>query len=154
MMNRDNIFDNLDEIFTQDWYDNVVKAANFAMQNTKNKNISDEALALYIIDYNINKRLHEKVLENLVSTLPKIINWENKDLIDAFNEFKDIIDSCDICPNFKKYKAKIITGQSGLMTNEFLLWKELVNTHYPKLNLVTTPLKTKNHYTLEITKID
>ena len=70
------------------------------------------------------------------------------------NEFKDIVDSCDICPNFKKYKAKIITGQSGLMTNEFLLWKELVNTHYPKLNLVATPLKTKNQYTLEITRID
>ena len=33
---------NLDEIFTQDWYDNVVKAANFAMRNTKNKNMSDE----------------------------------------------------------------------------------------------------------------
>ena len=37
------------------------------------------------------------------------------------------------------------------MKNEFLLWKELVNTEYPRLNLTTIPYKTdKNKYKLTI----
>ena len=33
------------------------------------------------------------------------------------------------------------------------MWKEAVNSYYPKINLITSPLKVKNQYKLEILRV-
>lgn len=143
----------LNNIFDQQWYINTSNAIALAMDSFTRQNIlfDQQVLAQDIIDYNVDKQLKEKVFDHLIETLPKELNWENKSITEAFVEFKDIIDSCDLCPKFKKYSVKVKIANSGIMKNEFLLWKELVNTEYPRLNLTTIPYKTdKNKYKLTI----
>lgn len=142
-----------DEIFDQDWYVLTSAAIVVAVEKLFEKNIifDQEALEQEILNYSVAKQLREKVFDTLVDTLPKELNWENKTVSEAFLEFKDIIDSCDLCTKFKKYSVKIKLSDSGLMKNEFLIWKELVNSDYPRLSLTTTQYKTnKNKYKLTI----
>lgn len=144
----------LNEIFDQQWYIKTSEAIALALDNFIKQNIifDQDVLAQDIINYNIDRQLKEKVFNNLINTLPKELNWENKAITEAFIEFKDIVDSCDLCPKFKKYSVKVRIADSGIMKNEFLLWKELVNTEYPKLNLTAIPYKrNKNIYRLHIT---
>lgn len=149
--NQNNI---LDEIFTDEWYADVINATNFAMEYQSKLGIDEITLAHQIIDYNINKRLEEKLVNNLVKLLPKNLNWEHSDILRAFDEFKSIIDSCNACPKFKTYTVKINVGKSALLLKEFILWKDLVNLDYPALHIEAIPMKTKNHYKLEIKRID
>lgn len=150
-MNK-NKADILDEIFTEEWYNDVKAVTNFALDHSNKFKMEPEALAQYIIDYNITKRLQEKVIENLVDTLPKVIDWKDKAVTMAFLEFKDLVDCCSICPKFKTYKVRIKNINSGVLLNEFYLWKELVNSDYPNLFLTIVPLKTKHQFRLEIKK--
>lgn len=149
----DDNFESLDEIFNQDWFDGVDQAIMFAMLNADKLNVNTDTLPQQIIDYNITKRLREVVLENLVDTLPKTLNWTNKPIFQAFEEFKDIVDSCDICPNFNKYTVKIICGDSKLLQNSFIEWKDIVNEHYPSIALTIEQMKTKNHFKLQVMRI-
>lgn len=143
----------IDDLFDQEWYDNVMKATELALDNSDKINMDPDDLISYIVDYNIQKRLHEKILNSLVDTLPTKINWKNTDILDAFNEFKDIIDSCDICPSFKKYKAKIFIKNSSKLKKELFMWEELVNENYPNLKVTVKPLKMKNQYSLTVNNI-
>ncbi|MGN1392606.1 MAG: hypothetical protein ACI4V7_00970 [Succinivibrionaceae bacterium] len=144
--------DFLDEIFTEEWYNDVSKAADLALEHSEKLNMSEDEVIRYIIDYNITKRLQEQVLDTLVSKLPKVIDWRGMIITEAFLEFKDIIDSCNICDKFKTYKARINLNSNQLL-NEFYIWKELVNSDYPRLFVSITPTKTKNTYKLEVKKI-
>lgn len=148
----DDKIENLDDIFTDEWYNNVIKATDFALEHNKS-NVNEEALIKYIIDYNIVKQLQEKVLDNLVNTLPKQIDWRNKDIVNIFNEFKDLVDSCNICSKFKKYSVKLILDENTCAANELFIWKDLVNSSYPNLKLILNKLKLKNQYKLQIIKL-
>lgn len=152
MIKSNNTIENLDDIFTDEWYNNVIAATDFALEHNT-LNIKEEDLAKYIIDYNIVKQLQEKVLNTLIDTLPKNIDWRGKDILCAFNEFKDIVDSCVICPNFKKYSAKIFFDEKSSLINELLIWQELVNSTYSELEIKTNKLKRTNQYKLQITKV-
>lgn len=142
--------DILDDIFTQEWYENVIKAANYASEHYDGSDLEKIGVAYDVVSYNIEKVLQESVLNTLVDSLPKSFDWSHGDVIQAFNEFKDIIDSCNTCPKFTKYSCKVFLGTSNVLKNQFLLWKELVNDEYPKLFLKVSNLKKENNYRIDI----
>lgn len=132
----------LDAIFTEEWYQNITSAAIYALMHidTDDEKIKDQ-IALKIVDYNIERAIKEAVLSELVNTLPKTLNWKNKQVTKAFKEFKDIIDTCCVCPAFKEYKVKILFKKASILFREFMYWKKLVKEHYPTINLsvLSTP---------------
>lgn len=143
----------LNTIFNDEWYNNVSDTINYAIEKTKNvKNVNIDNIIHSVIDYNINKRLETEVLNKLTDYLPKELDWREIDVISAFNEFKDIIDTCDVCPNFKKYTLKIKTPKKSILNNEILIWKEIVNSNYPDLTIIMKELKTEKAYKLVISK--
>lgn len=144
----------LDNIFDEKWYTDTVSAINLALNylNNHNTNLNPEEIIQQVLDYNVDKQLDEVILNKILAELPKELNWENKAITEAFMEFKKIIDSCNMCPSFKKFTIRVKTSNSTIMKNEFLSWKELVNEYYPKLLLNTIPYKSnKNKYKLNIT---
>ena len=139
----------LNEYFNEEWHENVIGAIDLAMSTGRIDPRQYERLVDYVIDYNIERTLDEVILPNLVKTLPKRFDW-NKDFKVVFTEFKDIIDSCDVCPTFTKYKATVKLGADNFVKNYILSMKEYVNSYYPTLFVEFTPLKTKNLYRLTI----
>lgn len=143
----------LDNIFNEEWYLNVSEAIDYALQNTQSrKDINKENLVKSIIDYNINKQLEEEVLNKLTDNLPNELDWQTIDVISAFNEFKGVIDTCDICPTFKKHILRIKIPEKSILNNEILIWKEIVNTNYPDILITSKKLKCSNIYKLTISK--
>ena len=140
------------EVFDDEWYNNVSDAINYTFKIAPKLN--PETVIPYIIDYNINKQLEEKVLNKLADNLPKTLDWRTIDVIKAFDEFKDIIDKCDVCPVFKKHSLKIILPKQSMLYNEILIWKELVNSNYPNLFITSELVQTKNQYKLKIMRRD
>jgi len=152
-MNR--IYNNidLDSIFTEEWYQNITSAAIYALAHLK---IEDEKardrLALKIIDYNIEKAIKEAVLSNVLEELPKTLNWKNKQVTKAFTEFKDIIDTCCICPTFKEFKVKILFKKASILLMHLLDWKNLVKEYYPEIEISVISTKDPNAFYLKLEK--
>jgi len=143
----------LEKVFNDEWLTNVYNAALVAMDHTKNKDGNVEETARSVIDYNIEKRLEETILTELKKSLPKSINWKNKNLVEAFDEFKQILDICDVV-DFKKLNIKINIGDSKITEQNLQHWKNIANIDYPNLELSTTKLENKNNiYKVEITKL-
>lgn len=140
----------LDSIFNEEWYQNITQAAIYTFMHLNvDKTVRDQ-LALRIVDYNIEKRLKEVLLSDIINTLPKTINWKNKQITTAFREFKDIIDSCDICPALDEYKVKILLDKNSKILRYFEEWKNLTNEHYPTLNISILKTKDPNAVYLKI----
>lgn len=143
----------IDSIFTDEWYANVTAAMDFAIAQSEKLGMDPYRVAHRIVDYNITRRLEECFNDTNVKKLPKKLNWEHGDSLKAFDEFKLIIDYCNSCESFEKYTLKILFGDNNFLLNNFLMWKEAVNSYYPKINLTTIPMKTKNQYKLEIERV-
>ena len=123
------------KLLNEEWYENVSNAVSYAMNNLPN-NMDPEKLFDKIVEYNIRRRVHEYVVENGTKTLKRKLDWRNKTNNEAFVEFKDIIDTCDICTKFKSFTFYINFGKnSGKLQNLFLLWKELTNTYYNSIKI-------------------
>lgn len=137
-----------DEIFDDEWYSNVSDAINYTLKIAPRLN--PEMVIPYIINYNINKQLEEKVLNKIADNLPKSLDWRTIDVLKAFDEFKDIVDKCDVCPVFKKHSLKIMLPKQSVLYNEILIWKELVNSNYPGILITSELIQTKNQYKLTI----
>lgn len=150
MSNKEDI---INELFDVTWYDNVAKAIEYTLSNSKKLNMTEEEIVSNIIEYNITKTLEEKIISDLVNTLPKSYDWKNKTSKEIFDTFIDIITSCNICKNFKKYTAKIVLNDSGIIKNQLLCWKEMANSDYKDLFIQIIPMKTKNHYKLEVKRV-
>ena len=142
----------LNEIFNDDWLNNVYNAAILAMCYGKDKDKDVEEIAKSVIDYNIEKQLEECVLTTLINTLPKRLNWKNKNLAEAFNDFKEILDICSIS-KFKKYKLHLTIDPSPAFKKTLFLWQDLAKQDYPELQLTIHELKTKNTYRIEIVNL-
>lgn len=143
----------IDSIFTEEWYANITEVMDIAINQAIKIGLDPYKIAYRIIDYNITKRLEECFNDTTIKKLPKKLNWKHGDSIKAFDEFKLIIDYCNSCESFEKYTLKIIFGDNNFLLNNFLMWKEAVNSYYPKINLITSPLKVKNQYKLEILRV-
>ena len=143
----------LDSIFTEEWYQNITSAAVYALAHLK---IEDEKirdrLALKIVDYNIEKTIKEAVLSEVLNELPKTLNWKNKQITKAFTEFKDIVDTCCVCPKFKEYKVKILFKKASTLLMHLLDWKKLVNENYPEIEISITSTKDPNAFYLKLEK--
>ena len=122
----------LEEIFNEEWLGNVYNAAIVAMDHVKSKNGNIEETVRTVVDYNIEKKLEETILVKLKDSLPKSINWQDKNLIEAFDEFKEILDICDVV-NFKKHNLKINIGNSKITEQNLQHWKNIANIDYPNL---------------------
>ena len=126
----------LNSIFTDEWCTNVINASMFAINKLSQS---------YIFDTN-------EVVNRVVEyTLPKTLDWTKTSIMDAFSEFKDIIDSCDLCPIFKEYKVKIIVKDRAVLLEQFEMWKECVNKYYPHLNVTLSDSKTKTAFYMKVT---
>ena len=143
----------LDSIFTEEWYQNITSAAVYALThlNTIDEKAKDR-IALQIVDYNIEKAIKNALLSGLMDTLPKTLNWKNKQVTTAFTEFKDIIDTCCICPAFKEYKVKILFKKTSILLAEFLNWNKLVEKHYPNIGLSIIPTRDPYAFYLKLEK--
>lgn len=143
----------LNEVFNDEWLNNVYSAAVIAMDYGKNTNKDIEEIAKSVIDYNIEKKLEETILTTLFNNLPKKLNWKEKNLIEAFDEFKEILDICSIS-NFNKYNFTLILDESEFTKKTINLWQDLAKKDYPELKITILPLKTKNNYKIQIVKIN
>jgi len=145
----------LDIAFNEKWYEDITEAALMAQLHIDPEGLeSDAKIAKEVIDYNIVKTIQKIALDTLLKNLPKKLDWHQKTVMQAFNEFKEVIDSCDINPDFKKHSLKAITGRSGAMKMEFMIWCETINSYYPELR-ITAKLNSKNpgQYDVEIKRI-
>lgn len=144
-MNNDNpdLFskDLMNKIFDQEWYDTVMEATVLACDNADKIGMKREDIIDQVINYNINKRIEDVILNSLIEGLPKSLDWKNIDVIEAFEDFKNIVDSCDICPSFVDYSVKIQLNKSNRIKQELFEWKELVNNNYPALKLIIKELR-------------
>jgi len=132
------------KLLDENWYQNVSNAIAYAMENLP-CDTDQEKLFESIIDYNVKKRVHEYIVTNGVKTLKRRLNWQNKSHNEAFIEFKDIIDTCDICTSFRSFTFYIDFGEkSGQLQNLFLMWRELTNTYYKNLKIFS--IQTGNIY--------
>ena len=123
------------KLLDAEWYENVNKAISYAMNNLP-EGIDLEKVFNYIIDYNVQRKLHEYIVNHGVETLNRRLDWRNKSFDEAFIEYKDIVDTCDICEKFKSFTFHINFGKkSGRLQNLFLIWKELTNSYYKNLKV-------------------
>lgn len=142
----------LNSIFTDEWCKNIIDASTFAINKLSQSYIFDmDEVVNRVVEYNIEKALDEAILPNLVNTLPKTLDWTKTSVTDAFSEFKDIIDSCDLCPTFKEYKVKIIVKDRAVLLEQFEMWKECVNKYYPHLTITLSDSKTKAAFYMKVT---
>lgn len=124
-----------EKLLDENWYQNVSQAVAYAMENLQ-CDVDPEKVFESIIDYNVKKKVHEYIVENGTKTLKRKLNWKNKTHNEAFVEFKDIIDTCDICQTFRSFTFYINFGEkSGHLQNLFLIWRELTNTYYKNLKV-------------------
>ena len=139
-----------EKLLDEDWYQNVSNAVAFAMENLP-YSTDVEKVFESIIDYNIKKRVHDYIVKNGTKTLRRKLNWKNKSHNDAFVEYKDIIDTCDICESFRSFTFYIDFGEkSGHLQNLFLIWREMTNSYYPGLKVFSK--QTNNVYKVVIKK--
>lgn len=123
------------EILDDEWYEDVSNAVSYAMENLPESTNFEKAFDS-ILEYNIKRKVHEYIIENGTKTLKRKLNWKDKTINQAFTEYKDIIDTCDICTTFKSFTFHIAFGKdSGKLQNQLLIWKELTNTYYPNLKV-------------------
>lgn len=125
------IFD-IDKIFPEDWYVNVTKATNYVLENMKIPPEKVEEVLLSIVDYNINKQLNEKVFGSVKEDLPQYLSFVDTPSTSLFQEFKRIIEVCDICSSFKEHITYFqITDDKDFTTLNF--WVNLAKKQYSGL---------------------
>ena len=143
---------NMEELFPPAWYENVTNAANYALHNMNIPEEKMDDLVMHIIDYNINKQLNDKLLNSITDDLPSYLSFVDNSATKVFNEFKGILDACDICPSFKEHVMYIQLGNSERDKKTFKFWKELAKKDFKSLSLTTRELKEQECIKLTIRK--
>ena len=142
----------MEELFPIDWYENVTKAANYVLSNT---NIPDENIddvVLHIIDYNINKQLNNKLLSYVTDNLPSFLSFVDVPATRIFNEFKSILDACDVCPSFKEHNLYLQVSDMKYDKKRISFWKKLIKKDYPNLSVTSREIKSQDCIKLVIRK--
>lgn len=142
----------MEELFPVDWYKNVTNAANYALSNI---NIPDEKvddLVLHIIDYNINKQLNTKLLSSVIDGLPQYLSFVDAPATLVFNELKNVLDACDVCPSFERHELYFQVSDMKYDKKKLSFWKKLIEKDYPNLKITTRELKSQQCIKLVISK--
>ena len=143
----------LEALFPEEWYIKVTKSIEFVLQHYNFTGQQAADVAKRIIDYNIEKRLDSALTESADLLLPKDVNWSDIDIQSAFEAFNALLETCDACRVLKKYSVKINFGNNNPLYNEFLLWKEVLPLHFPKLRVQLRSTKKQGIFTLHVQKI-
>lgn len=143
---------NVNDVFTQEVMDNMHDAALFAMEYAKENGKDIEKVACDVIAYNIDKAIEDSLDKVLIKALPKSLDWKNKNLIDIFDEIKDILDLFDIV-SLKKHKIKVKLNDEKTK-DDIISWQALIKEDYPELKMNMIKLKEKDTYKIEISKIE
>jgi len=143
----------LEALFPEHWYRKVTEAVDFAIIKLGLHNAEAINLAKHIIDWNIEQRLNEALIESAELLLPKKVNWSKMDADHAFEAFNALLETCELCSILKSYKLEIKFGNNMPLYNEFLLWKEVVPSKFPMLSVRLMNTKTKGTYILKVTKV-
>lgn len=143
----------INEIFPAEWYENVTNAANYVI---KNIDIPDERLedvVLHIIDYNISKQVESKLLDKAADDLPNYFSFVDVSSARLFNDFKEILDICSVCPSFKEHVIYFQIYDMEYDKRRLNFWKKIVKNDYPNLSITTRELKAQDCIKLVIRKI-
>jgi len=143
----------LEALFPEEWYLKVTKAIDFVLNSCNFTGQQAAEIAKKIIDYNIEKRLDTALTESADLLLPKVVNWSNIDIQAAFEAFNALLETCEACRALKKYNLKINFGKNKALYNEFLLWKEVLPLHFPKLRVQLKNTKSKDIFILHVQKV-
>jgi hypothetical protein len=142
----------LDKLFPEDWYENVTKVTNYVLNNM---NIPDEdidSVASYIVEYNINKQMDDKLLNCISYDLPEYLSFVDAPSTEVFSEFKNILDICDACPAFREHIIYFQTDDLERNKRTLNLWKSLAKKDFPHLILLLKELKSQDCIRLIIRK--
>ena len=140
----------LEKIFTEEWVNSIVVAINFAIDKLRPSHKEALDIAQRIIDYNIEKRLNEVIIESSNLILPKALNWTNIDADDAFLAFRMLLEAYDLSNRTRSHSVKIDFGENNLLYNEFLIWKENIRGLGFFNLLLTTSFSGKSSVILKI----
>lgn len=143
----------LNEIFDDEWQVHVAMATDIAMSYCEDLGMSEQALIQHVIDYNMDLRFREKMSPFLVERLPKVIDWEDKSFVEIFDDFKEIIENCDNCSNFKIYKTKILYSGEEKVIDFLNFLIQIVNRDYENLLVHIVKLKTKDVLNLSVKRL-
>jgi hypothetical protein len=142
----------LEKLFPEDWYENVSKATNYVLNNM---NIPDEDIdnvASYIVEYNINKQMDDKLLNCISYDLPEYLSFIDAPSTEVFDEFKTLLDVCDMCPSFKEHVVYFQIEDLERNKKTLNLWKNLAKKDFPALVLSIKELKSQDCIKLIIRK--
>lgn len=142
----------MEELFPMDWYENVTNAANYVLSNAIIPAERIDDVILHIIDYNINKQLNNKLLDRVTDNLPSYLSFVDNPATTVFNDFKDILDRCDVCPSFKKHTLYFQVSDMKYDKRRIKFWKQVVKKDYPGLILTSREMKANECIKLVIRK--
>ena len=152
-MRSDN-YKNLDaeELFPTAWYENVTNATNYVLSkiNVPEERIDD--VISHIIEYNINKQIRNKLLDCVADNLPEYLSLIDTPATRILNEFKDILDACDICPSFKEHVLYIQMSDPVKDKKRILFWKKLAESDFKNLSITSREMKSQECMKLTIRK--
>ena len=143
---------NMEELFPPAWYENVTNAANYALHNMDIPEEKMDDLVMYIIDYNINKQLNDKLLNSITDDLPLYLSFVDTPVTKIFNEFKNILDACDICPSLKEHVMYFQSDNIESDRKKLDFWKTLAKKEYKNLSLYLREMKAQGCIKLVIRK--
>lgn len=142
----------MDKLFPSEWYENVTNAANYVLSkiNLPEEKIDD--IVLHIINYNINKQLSNKIRESISENLPYYLSFVDTPVTKVFNEFKNILDACDICPSLKEHIMYFQSDNIESDKKKLNFWKTLAKKEYQNLSLQLREMKAQGCIKLIIRK--
>lgn len=141
-----------EELFPIDWYENVTNAANYVLSNMDIPEEKIDDVILHIIDYNIDKQLNTKYLDSLFNDLPVYLSFVDTPSTRVFNEFKAIVDVCNLYKSFNEHTMYFQTSDFEKDKKTIDLWKNLFKKDYPNIKITNRELKSQNCIKLVIRK--
>ena len=142
----------VDKLFPSEWYENVTNAANYVLSkiNLPEEKIDD--IVLHIINYNIDKQLSSKIRESVCENLPYYLSFVDTPVTKIFNEFKNILDACDICPSLKEHVMYFQSDDIESDKKKLNFWRTLAKKEYKNLSLYLREMKAQGCIKLIIRK--
>lgn len=143
---------NKDELFPTSWYENVTNATNYVLEkiNIPEERVDD--VIKHILDYNINKQIRNKLLDCATDNLPEYLSLVDTPSTKILNDFKDILDACDICPSFKEHVLYIQMSDCVKDKKHILFWKKLAEKDFKNLSIKAREIKSQECMKLTIRK--
>lgn len=142
-----------EELFPTSWYENVTNATNYVLSKMDLPEEHVEDVISHIIEYNINKQIHDKLLNSITDDLPCYLSLVDTPATKVFNEFKSILDACDVCPSFKEHVLYIQMYNFERDKKLILFWKELAEKEFQTIRISTREMKKQECMKLTIRKI-